>query len=73
MAVFSHVAFWFGAVAYMCALLRTGSIEGEIASDVGNGAMLTAAVVMLFQIHKLLIESGQEKTAQQSDASDATS
>jgi hypothetical protein len=55
MAVVSYVAFGIGALAYCFALTSMGTFEAEIASDIGNGAMLVSAVVMLWQIHRLVL------------------
>lgn len=50
-----------GAAAYVYALVHLGTGEAEIASDVGNGVLLMAAVLALAGIHARLVRSPSDR------------
>ena len=51
------VLFAFGLIGYATALIDMGSRVAEISSDIANGNMLTAAVLLLLRLTKKQIQS----------------
>ncbi len=70
MKAFATFAALIGLLAYALALTGMGSMVGEIASDFGNGAMLTCAVALLFDLHRMLATTMSSSTVQPDDATD---
>ena len=47
-----YALFGLAVAAYVVALANTTNSTGELGSDVGNGLMLTAAVLLLFRLSR---------------------
>lgn len=48
---FFYLPFMIGLAAYAAALFNMSSVVGEILSDVGNGVMLSTAVLLLIHLN----------------------